>query len=37
MVQQSELMILVLAVALGPLATWAYHGIDLRERPWLMA
>lgn len=35
MIQQSELMVLVLALAFAPLVAWAYRGIDLPERRWL--
>lgn len=34
-VQQSELLILVLALALAPLAAWAYRSIELRDKIWL--
>lgn len=37
MIQQSELLVLALAVALGPFIAWAYRGIDFRERRWLAA
>ncbi|MHB9004413.1 MAG: hypothetical protein ACYC6C_10180 [Coriobacteriia bacterium] len=37
MIQQSELLVLALAVALGPFIAWAYRGIEFRERRWLAA
>lgn len=37
MVQQSEILVLALAVALGPFIAWAYRGIEFRERRWLAA
>jgi putative Mn2+ efflux pump MntP len=37
MIQQSELLVLALAVALGPFVAWAYRGINFRERRWLAA
>lgn len=35
MTDSSELMLLVLALALAPLVVWAYRGIDLPEKRWL--
>jgi len=35
MVQQSEIIALVLAVALTPMVIWTYSGIDLPRKPLL--
>ncbi|MHB1137130.1 MAG: hypothetical protein ACYCXR_02475 [Coriobacteriia bacterium] len=37
MVQQSEIIALVLAIALVPVVAWTYRGIDLPHKPLLAA
>jgi hypothetical protein len=37
MIQQSELIVLVVAIALSPFILWTYHGIDLEAKRWLTA
>jgi uncharacterized membrane protein len=36
-IQQSELLVLVLALALAPLMAWTYRGIDIPNKRWLAA
>lgn len=37
MIQQSELIILILALAFTPVFVWTYLGIELRDKAWLAA